>query len=241
MKIIRNEPRINRLKQAGSILDIVGMVVLIGGLIMAFVIRDPNLIIYQLIALAIGFVISQVSIYLTNKYGREPRTDEMIDQAIGNPPKNRLYHYILPSPHVLLTPAGPIVLVPKYQSGDIVANGDTWKQTGVGMRKYFGQEGLGNPAKEADAAVSTIANFLRKKAPELKDQEIPIGVLIIFTRAEPEKLDIKNSAIPARHYKQVRSYLKKHRGTPMPQEQYDAIRTAFDEKAGSWADAEEIE
>jgi hypothetical protein len=241
MKIIRNEPRINRLKKAGNILAIVGMVVLIGGLVMAFIVNDPSLIILQLMALAVGFIISQVSIFLTNKYGREPRTDEVLDQAIGNPPKNRLYHYILPSPHVLLTPSGPIVLVPKYQTGDIVANGETWKQTGVGLRKYFGQEGLGNPTKEADAAVSSIANFIRKKAPELQDQEIPIGVLIVFTRVEPEKLDIKNSAMPARHHKQVRSYLKKHRGTPMPKEQYDAIRTAFDEKAGSWADAEEIE
>lgn len=232
MKVIRDEKRISRLKRAGSILAVVGMAVLLGGLIMAFVVRDPNLIIFQLVALGVGFILSQVSIYLTNRYGREPRTDIVLDQAIGNPPKNRLYHYILPAPHVLLTPSGPVVLVPKHQGGNIVADGDSWKQTGVGLRKYFGQEGLGNPTKEADAMVSALANYIRKRDPELSENDIPIGVLIVFTRAEPEKLDLKNSSIPARHYKQVRGYLKKHRGAPMPQEQFAALQAAFDAKAG---------
>ena len=53
MKIIRNETRIRRLKTAGNVLAAVGMIILLGGLVMAFVIRDPNLIIYQLLALAV--------------------------------------------------------------------------------------------------------------------------------------------------------------------------------------------
>jgi hypothetical protein len=239
MKVIRNETRILRLKKAGSILAIVGMVILLGGLVMAFVIRDPNLIIYQLLALAVGFLLSQVSIYLSNRYGREPRTDILLDQAVGNTPKNRFYHYILPVPHVLLTPSGPVVLVPKFQGGTISAEGDKWKQTGVGMRKYFGQEGVGNPSKEADSQVGALANFLRKNAPELSDDEIPIGVLIVFTRIEPEKLDVRDSSIPAMHHKAVRSYLKKHRGAPMPKAKYEAILAAFDAKAGQFANVEE--
>ncbi|MCO5182788.1 MAG: hypothetical protein M9928_01430 [Anaerolineae bacterium] len=239
MKIIRNETRIRRLKTAGNVLAAVGMIILLGGLVMAFVIRDPNLIIYQLLALAVGFVLSQISIYLSNRYGRNPRTDILLDQAVGNTPKNRFYHYILPAPHVLLTLAGPVVLVPKFQGGTISAEGETWKQTGVGLRKYLGQEGVGNPTKEADAQVGAIANFLRKNAPELSEEEIPIGVIIVFTRIEPDKLDVRNSSIPAMHHKALRSYLKKHRGAPMPKAQYDSIRAAFDAKAGPLADGED--
>jgi hypothetical protein len=132
---------------------------------------------------------------------------------------------------VLLTPAGPIVFVLKYQTGNIRAEGDKWKQSGLGLRRFFGQEGLGDPAREADSMIKSLANFIRKNAPEL--EEVPVAAMIVFTSKNIPDLDVKDSSIPAMHFSKVKGYLKqKGKRERLPSEQYAALRRAFDEAAG---------
>jgi hypothetical protein len=147
----------------------------------------------------------------------------------------------LPAPHVLLLPDGIIVFVAKYQAGNITADGDKWKQKGVGLRKFFGQEGLGNPTREAVIMIGNIAGYIRKHAPSVQDKDIPIAPLIVFTTKGLTTLDLKRSRIPAMHYTKVKGFLRQQRkqSQPMLQEDYEAIRAAFDKKAAHLIDAED--
>ena len=212
--------------------NFIGMGALIVGLILAFtnVETFTQLVTYQLAALASGWILSQVGIYLSHRYLRRPRPDEVLDEGLKKAVKNgRFYHYLLPAPHVMLTPEGIIVFIAKFQGGNISVSGDKWRQTGVGMRKFFGQEGLGDPTKEAEARIGLMAKYLRQHAPDV--EEVPIAAMIVFTSKNIPNLDVKESRIPAMHYSKIKGFMRQHKLPPMPQADYDIIRAAFDEKA----------
>ena len=99
--------------------------------------------------------------------------------------------------------------------------------------------------------VEGMANFLRRQAPAIAEEEIPIGVIIIFTHSIIRKkdnnkevrvaadLDLKASTFTAMHVSKLRGYLRSNRmGAPLPAETYAAIQAAFDKKAGHLLDQE---
>ncbi len=241
MIILRDEQRIQRLRKIGQYVSFLGMGILLLGLVIIFW-GNENAVLYQLIALAVGWAVSQVGIYLGHRYGRDPRPDQVLDEVLKHVARDgRIYHYLLPAPHVLLVPSGVIILHAKYQSGDITAEGDKWKQKGAGLRKYFGQEGLGNPSKEVERLVSAMANYIRKNAPEI--EEVPMAPLIVFTTKNIKQLDVKNSNIPAMHYTKLKGFLRQQKNSlpPMPEAEYEALRAAFDKKAGHLTEEEDAD
>lgn len=230
MEIIRDEQRIARLNRISKVTSFMGIAALVVGMILAFT-SIENALGLQLLALGTGWLLSQIGIYLAHRYVRDPRPDQVLDQALGRVARNgRLYHYVLPASHVLLTENGVIVLLPKFQGGEISVSGDKWKQKGLGLRRFFGQEQLGNPTKEAQIQMEALASYINKNAPEV--EELPMGALIVFTAADPKELDVQESRIPAMHHSKVKSYLRRKRRTqPMPDGYYEALQAAFDKRA----------
>lgn len=239
MIIIRDEKKIARFRTIGQVASFVGMAALIGGMVLVFT-GDPEDVFWlQMVALLVGWILSQVGIYFAQRYVRRPRPDQVLDEALEKAARDgRFYHYILPAPHVLLTPAGIIVFVAKFQGGNISVEGDKWRQKGMGLRRLFGQENIGNPSREAEHYVAAIASFLKKHAPEI--EEVPIGALIVFTSKGMKNLDLKGSAIPAMHYTKVKGFLKQQKRARLPAADYAAIRAAFDNKAGDVTQGVEI-
>ena len=229
MIVLRDETRIARLKKIGQYASLIGFVVLIGALILGFV--DPERYLFlQVLALPAGWLLTQVGLYMAHRYLRDPRPDEVLDDTLRKVGRDgRLYHYMLPAQHVLLTRAGVVVFVTKYQVGDISVEDDDWEQKGVSLfRKLFSQESLGNPTKEAERSVSAIANYIHKHAPEI--EEVPVGAIIVFTTKDSGELDLDDSRIPAMHYTKLRGYFKQEvQGPSIPNEKYEALRAAFDE------------
>ncbi len=232
MIILRDDERIARLGRIAKIANFVGLGALIIGFILAFTNLESftNLVLYQLTALGVGWILSQIGIYLTHRYLTQPRPDEVLDDVVRKVAKNgRMYHFVLPAPHVLLTPEGLIVFNLKYQGGQISVEGGRWRQRGVGLRKFFGQEGLGNPGREAETMVKALASFIRKNAPSV--DEVPIGAMIVFTTKGVKNLDVKDSSIPAMHATKVKGFLRQQKRERLPKTDYEALKAAFDEKA----------
>jgi hypothetical protein len=237
MVIIRDDNRIARFKQRSRQVSLIGIVMLVGGFILVFL-EIPNLLFYQTMALLGGWVLSQIGMYLAHRYARTPRPDEVLDDALKPIARNgRLYHYVLPVPHVLLTRAGPIVFNLKFQTGRISVDNDKWSQKGIGTRRFFGQEGLGNPTKETESMIRGLAGFISKQVPEI--EEVPIGAMIVFTTKNIESLELNGSTIPAMHASKLKGYLRqKGMGEPLPEEEYEALRQAFDRAAGDLVDTD---
>ncbi len=231
MVVIRNEKRIRRLRLISQVTSFLGFGALLAGLALLFISDNPQVFVMQLGALLVGWLLSQIGIYLAHQYVRKPRPDEVLDEAVKKVARDgRFYHFILPAPHVLLLPDGIIVFVAKYQTGKIRADGDNWKQSGLGLRRFFGQENLGNPTKEAVSSVAAVASFINKQAPEV--EEVPIAAMIVFTTKGESELDVKKSNIPAMHFTKVKGYMKQHkRPERLPPPVYNALRAAFDERA----------
>lgn len=232
MIVLRDEKRIARLARAAQIISLVGLLVLVAGLLIIFFSRDPRIFLFQLAALVIGFALSQVGLYLSHRYVRRPRPDQVLDKAAGKFARKdgRLYHYLLPAPHVLLLPTGVVVLLAKYQNGNISAHGDQWRQAGLGMRRYFGREGLGNPTREAEAMTAKVAALVKEAAPTA---EVPVLPVIVFTTQNVDNLDVKESRIPATHFSKLSAVLRQQTMglKPLPRADYEAVRVAFDAKA----------
>lgn len=237
MIILRNEKRIERMALFAKVTSFGGMAILLIGLALVFIVEDfERVILLQLGALFVGWMIAQVGIYLMPRYGRSPRPDEVLDETLRKVAKNgRLYHYLLPAPHVLLTPQGVILFNLRPNMGKISVDGDNWHQSGGFIKRFFGQEPIGNPSKELEKMVEAMGNYIRQHAPTV--EEVPIGALIVFTAKGATELDLKNSRLPALHYTKVKGFLKQQKREVLPKADYDALLAAFDEKAGNLEEA----
>lgn len=240
MIVLRDEQRVARLARLGQILSLAGLAVLVLGLLFIFIADNELVFIYQLIALTVGFVLSQIGLYYTHRYQRKPRPDETLDRAAGKYARKdgRMYHFELPAEHVLLLPSAVIVFILQFQTGNISVEGDDWRQTGLGIRGWFGQERLGNPSRTAEKEMAKMQTFIAAQAPTATDA--PIFPIIVFTSDTIGTLNTENCTIPAMYHKKLAGYLRQRKDLQkaMPAASYEALRQAFDAEAADVIEAQ---
>lgn len=208
MKIIRNEKLIKRNSQIGQWTSIGALVILGGGMYISF--TKPELASYSLIALAVGFILTQVGMYLGNRFGRSPRPFEQLEAALkGLPGDFILYQFIAPSPHLLVGPAGIWALLPYRQRGRVAYLNGRWKLSGGGfMQSYmsiFGQEGLGRPDVEVEHETGSVEKFLGKK---MDGTQVPeVQGIMVFTNDEIE-IEANDSPTPAVPLKKLKDFMR---------------------------------
>jgi hypothetical protein len=190
MKIITNEKLIKRNKRIAQIASMSGLVVLIGGMIISF--QRQDLINISFASLVAGFILSQIGIYFTTRWGRSPRPDELLNQALkGLDAKYAIYHFIVPAAHFLVGPAGLWVLMPRHQRGTITFKKGRWRHSGGGFvqsyLKLFGQESLGRPDLEIENEITHMDKFLKSRLPE-ETELPPIQGALVFTS---DKIEIQ--------------------------------------------------
>jgi hypothetical protein len=179
MNIYRNEKIIKRNARIAQFATLGGLAVLAGGMFISF--RYPEQFAISLGALLVGFILSQLGIFYSNRWGRRPRPDELIDQALkGMDRKFAIYHYVTPVSHLLVGPSGIWILIPYYQRGTVTFAKGRWQQKGGNLYlKIFAQEGLGRPDLEVTSETSSLQSYLQKILP---DEEIPDAqVALVFT------------------------------------------------------------
>ncbi len=193
MNIYRNEKVIKRSSRIAQLSTLGGLAVLAGGMYISF--RHPEQFAISMSALMLGFILSQVGIFYSNRFGRRPRLDELIDQALkGLDNKFAIYHYVTPVSHLLVGPTGIWILLPYYQRGTISFAKGRWQQKGANWYlKIFAQEGLGRPDLELSGETSALQNYLQKLLPE---QELPEPqVALVFTNPRV-KIEISEDEQP---------------------------------------------
>ncbi len=230
MNIIRNENLIKRNSTLGKIISIVSLAILGGGMYITF--RQPEQLGLSLTALMVGFILSQMGIYYTNRWGRSPRPDEQIDAALkGFGKQYNLYHYTTRASHVLVGPAGVWVLIPKHQRGTITYSKNRWRKRGGGIlslyMSLFAQEGLGRPDLEIASETDALLRQLKKRLPE--EYEPPaIEAALVFTHPEVDiqTNETPNPTLPA---KKLKDYLRKAaKEKPISTTDVQTIKDALD-------------
>lgn len=215
MKTIKNEKLIKRNGTIGNYASLAG-IVLVGIPVVYYMqallqkdIESMNFTLLLVLTLA-GFIVSQVGMYMGNKFGRSPRPDEKLDASLkGLQNDFVLYHYTAPVSHLLVGPAGVWVLMPYQQSGKITFKKNRWRNTGRGFMQWymgvFGQGSLGRPDIEIEGEVQSLKKYLSRK---MDESEIPeINVLMVFTNDSVE-LDAENAPVPAMKLKQLKEFMR---------------------------------
>jgi hypothetical protein len=196
MNIATNETLVKRNTRIAQVAMIAGLIVLAGGMFISF--RMPERFTISLAALMVGFVLSQVGIYYSNRWARRPRPDEVINKALkGLDGRHSMYHYLAPVSHLLVGPTGLWIFIPMHQSGKISYTNGRWKQRGGNFYlKIFAQESLGRPDLEVSAEVETLEKYLKQKLGE--DSKIPeIQVALVFFNPKAEVLVNGDEEAPA--------------------------------------------
>lgn len=208
MKIIKNEKLIERNGKIGQWVSLGALAVLGLGMYISF--SRPELFIYSVLCLILGFIMTQIGMYMGNRWGRSPRPDEKFDTGLkGLHSEFSIYHYSTPVSHLLVGPSGAWVLLPYHQKGKAEFVKERWKMSGGGfMQSYmriFGQESIGRPDLDAQNEVQVIRKFLAKKMDEASIPEI--RPILVFTSDEVE-VESGDSPIPAMKLKQLKEFLR---------------------------------
>ena len=208
MKIIKNEKLIKRNSTIGNWTSLGALVVLGVGMYISFTRTD--LFVYALAALLVGFTLTQIGMYMGNRYGRSPRPDEKLDAGLkGLSGDFTFYHYSTPASHLLVGPAGAWILMPYHQRGNVTFRKNRWNMSGGGFlqsyMRIFGQENLGRPDIEIDSEIRNLKKYFEK---HMDGSAIPeITPLMVFTSDEVE-IHAEDAPISALKLKQVKEFIR---------------------------------
>jgi hypothetical protein len=216
MKIIKNERLIKRNSKIGQYTSLAALAVLGVGMYVSF--KEPDLFVWAVGALLIGFTLTQVGMYFGNRWGRSPRPDERLDAGLkGLPAEYSIYHWTTPAAHLLVGPAGVWVLLPYHQRGRVTYTRNRWRMSGGGFlqgyMRLFGQEGIGRPDAEAQTEIEALHKALSK---DMDEDQIPeIQAALVFT-TEGVEIDAPEAPMPALPVKKLKDFIRQQaKGRPI--------------------------
>jgi hypothetical protein len=230
MQITKNETFIRRRSRLGTYASLGGLAVLIAGFAASF---QQNLLWVSLIAIVLGFVLAQFGNYSLRRWGRSPRPDQIIETALkGFDDRYHYYAWTLPFPYVLLSPQGIHIFVVRDQTGQISVNGTQWKSkfSVTRLLMAFAQEGLGNPADEAQDAAGRLTAWIKTKLPDFSGPVQPV-VFFIDPRAQ---LQINEPTVPVLEPKGLKKWLRgTGKGDFLKNAELRALEEVFDAEAAA--------
>lgn len=229
MKIIKNERLIKRNATIGQFTSIGALVILFGGMYISF--TKPELANWSLLALIIGFALTQIGMYFGNRWGRRPRPDEQLDAALkGMPGDGILYHYSTSVPHLYVGAAGIWILLPLHQKGKVIFQKNRWKSFGGGFlqayMRVFGQESIGRPDLEASHQASQLAKEIKKSVID-NGETPPIYAALVFLddNIEIESEGSPHPAVPAKKLKEL--FRKAAKERPLSHTDSERVKAAL--------------
>lgn len=229
MRVSRNEKLIKQRSRLGTYATFAGLAVLIGGFILSL--QSTKYLTLSLAALVIGFLLSQYGSYNLRRWSRSPRPDQVVENALkGFDDRYHLYSWSLPVPHVLLSPQGVYTFDTRDQTGAISVKGDQWR-TKMNLSRVllaFGQEGLGNPSREARDNAARLQKFIQA---ELPDNQIQVQPAVVFID-ERAQLTVNEPSVPVMDADSVKKWLRgTGKGETLKNADYRALETLFDARA----------
>ena len=230
MKIIKNEKLIKRNAKIGQYTSLGALAVLGIGMYVSF--TQPELFVWAVGALLLGFTLTQIGMYFGNRWGRSPRPDEKLDAGLKGLHKEfNIYHWTTPVSHLLVGPAGIWVLLPYHQRGQVSYRKNRWKMAGGGFlqnyMRLFGQEGIGRPDLEAESEINSVHKMLAK---EMDEGEIPeINAVLVFT-TDGVEIEAEEAPMPALPLKKLKDFMRnKAKEKPVTAQDLEKVKAVLPE------------
>ncbi len=214
MYIYTNEKRLKKNKKISKYLTSICFAILVVGAVAAF---SEKYFMYSFFALIIGVFLSQASISMTTRWGREPGNNNLMNVKLKGLSDNfSIYHYMDPVDHLLVGTAGAFILMPYYQGGVIGYDEKkqrwTQKKASIFM-KMFGQESLGRPDLEASANLEAVKKYFVSRDIDFPEDKIHPVLIFLGPKAQLDpEANFKYDTIQLDKLKEtVRKYAKDER------------------------------
>lgn len=190
----------------GRILTFGGLGVMAVGLVASIVWpKEVNLVLGSAF---VGIFGSQFGMVYYNKWGRHPRVDEIVDDALkGLDNRFAVFHYKLGTNHALVSPAGVFALVPRWDQGEVSYRDGKWTlfQEKGGMLRRAGVRPLRGVEASAKAESDSLEYALKKKLG--RPDDIPAQALLVFMHPKAT-LKAKGTPMLAVHAKKLKETLR---------------------------------
>jgi hypothetical protein len=225
MRVTTNEDLVARGGRAGQLAAFIALIMVLASLVMSF--TEYKVLAFILVVL--GVVMYTVGNRSQEQAVREPRLIQQLAGALNEfDDRYHLYNHVLPADHVLLTPYGVFVLVARGMGGRIRCFRDKWARdlTWGRILRFFTEESLGNPSKEAQQEAEKLQKYLQEHTPHLEPE---VQALVVFVDPTA-RLEISSASAPVLPLRRVKSHIRKAAGrTEMPGETLADLTRLFDE------------
>ncbi len=204
MRTTTDEDLIARGGRVGQVANFIAVVMVFGGLVVSF---TPWKVI-TVVLIALGVVMYTVGNRGIAQATREPRLiQQVVDALAGFDDRYHFYNHKLPADHVLLTPHGLFVLILRGTEGRIRCFKDKWvRDLSIRrMLRFFTEESLGNPSKDAGREVQRLRKYLEDHTPE---SDVEVQGLIVFVNPNVH-LEVTDVAVPVLPLRRLKNYLRK--------------------------------
>ncbi len=206
MQRYADDRAIARSGRFGRILTFGGLGVMAVGLVVSVVWpKNVNLV---LGAAFVGIFGSQFGMLYYNRWGRHPRTDEIIDDALkGLDGRFSLFHYKLGTNHALISPAGVYALVPRWEQGEISFHDGKWffYQEKGGLFRRAGERTLRGVAPNTGAEVDALAYAIKKRLG--KPEAVPVQPILVFMHPRAS-VKVKGAPMLGVHVKKLKETIR---------------------------------
>jgi hypothetical protein len=149
----------------------------------------------------------------TRRWGPRFRQDQwLIPNLKGLDNKSTLFNYPssnLPD-HILVSPGGLYILLPKANGGKIRYDGSRFTRgsaTGTILRG-LSEGGLGNPIEDARRAISLLATYLKTYGSEELVSGLEARPVVVFTNPGVQ-LDVRNAQFPVLAGRELKSIFRR--------------------------------
>ncbi len=195
MKTIIDNKRIRQRATISNLMSIGGLITLLASVLLPLFV--PGVASFSFAMLVIGLGVSMVGIYYANRWVRQPRPEDKLDAALKSLNDSyHLFHYpSLPCDHVLLTPAGVLILETVSIGGVFTYKGGKWKESmtiGRALR-FIVEEHLGDPFKATSGAERMIKSQIEQL--EIPEAKAPVKSVVVFTHPAVD-LEVENPPTP---------------------------------------------
>jgi hypothetical protein len=231
MEAIVNEKRVVRGARLGKIATALGLGFLAAGLVVSLSMKESPILWLSFGFLLVGILVSSVGTLNMNRWVREPRADQSLAQALkGFDDRYRLYSYVLPAPHVLLSPLGLFVLTAMGQDGAIRLEGGRFHRgmTAGRILRFMADEGLGKPLAEGDDQVRALQQYLGEHG---VDGDVDIQNVLVFYNPGVQ-LEVSDPPRPVIIPKALKRVIRKQAGAGLPTAKQGELRELFEAEIG---------
>lgn len=189
MRLVVNTGYIKKQRRRTRFLILFGIICLFGSFPLTL---NPQLVLPAYGVLILGFILFNTGMSRLTKWSRSPRPDEILNQALRRlNDRYTLIHYPeMPGfrpEHVLVAPAGLVVITTREVIGKVRVEDDQWQRVGRRLLGLFNMAGppLGNPTAECQRQQEVLREFL--EANDLPGGDLIEGMLVfVHPQAELE-------------------------------------------------------